>query len=168
MTKTPKKRTKKYCPRPVRTNAVDWAIAGVHKLVSDDCNLIINPLKRALEHFKRATAGRQEWNDLAEAMNIAEALAGLSIGPNLLPRIHKTQAALQQIALRLLATGSSACKAPELAAITEVIVCFSAQVQLCTQGELSRALKRVKNMRRSGAMDDLSALYAQINDAVAA
>lgn len=159
-----KKRNKKYRERPVRSNTIDWAISGVYTLRHEDRTAMMEPMKIALMQFKRATAEQGHWNALAEGMNIGEALAALDIGANLLPRIHKAQAALERIAMRMMSTEGSACKAPELAAITEAIVCCSAQLQLCTQAELQRARERINNMERSGVMDDMKQIFQALID----
>lgn len=55
--------------------------------------------------------------------------------------------------------GSSTCYASELAAITEGREMYRAQMTLCSQAEMMRALRRVNDLHRSGGMQDVKRLY---------
>lgn len=144
MSKQKQPRNKKYTPRDVQSDPVSWAIAGVHLMPAQMIAQCLDPINVAFLLLKRGVATRDEWNHVSTALNIAEALAGLDVGVNLMPAIEKGQHALHKIALRMLETGDKACKAPELANIAEAIAMYRAQLQVCTQAEIGRAVKRSK------------------------
>lgn len=159
MTKPKPKRTKRYVPREIQSDPVSWAVAGAHKLPTESLDAMFVPINDAITHLKQGRASRDDWNIVCQALNLAEALAAARIGANLLDAITVGQEALHQIALRMLETGSSTCRAAELSAMDESLVMYRAQLQVCTQAELSRAVARVKNLHRSGAMDDVARIY---------
>lgn len=153
------KRTKRYQPRIVQPDSVAWAVAGVHKMPFQRIDALFVPINAAVTLLKQGKATRCEWNGICQALNIAEALAGLQIGANLLPEIRAGQTALKQIALRMIGKGSATCYASELAAVDESLVMYRAQLKVCTQAELERAIAKVKAAHNSGAMDDIGRLY---------
>lgn len=159
MSRQKPKRTKKYTPREVQADPISWAVAGVHKFPSEKIAQCLAPVNAEFLCLKRGTASRDDWNQVSTALNIAEALAGLHIGPNLMPKIEKGQHALHKIALRMLEFGDKACKAPELANIAEAMAIYKAQLQLCTQAEMSRAVQRVKRLIEGGAMKVVEKAY---------
>lgn len=66
------------------------------------------------------------------------------MGRNLLPEIEAAQAALAEVHTRNKATGSWVLRGPEITALHEGVVRHIAQLQVCTQGELVRAITKVK------------------------
>ncbi|HEY5798683.1 MAG TPA: hypothetical protein VIT92_00605 [Burkholderiaceae bacterium] len=157
------KRNKPYRPRDVQADAAAWAMAGVYTLPLQTQIDVLTPVYAAVLLLKQGKATREDWNIIAQSLNVAEALAGLQIGPNLMPIIAAGQRTLIDIALRMIETGKSTCYAHELAAIDEAIVMTRAQLQLCTQAELSRALARVKDLHRSGHMKDVADIYDRMH-----
>jgi hypothetical protein len=167
MSRQKKPRNKKYRPRELMTNTIEWARAGVltfpHETVDQ---LMVEPLA-AFDKLRRAAADRDDWNMVCQALNIAEALTNQDIGPNLRPQIAAGQEALHAIAQRMLGTGSSTCYAAELAAIDEALLMYKAQVRLCTQGEFTRAFRQVENWHKCGKMLDVQATYYALDKAAA-
>jgi len=76
--------------------------------------------------------------------------------------------ALHTVAMRMLSKGSSTLRATELAAIREGRDMYQIQLSLCSQAECMRAVSRVQNLHRSGAMADVAKLYAQMAEPVGA
>lgn len=85
MTKPKKLRNKAYRPRNVQADPVSWAIAGVHTFPRETRAELIEQVDIAFEVLRRGAAGRDDWNMVVQALNIAEGLAGEQIGPNLIP-----------------------------------------------------------------------------------
>jgi hypothetical protein len=154
-----KKRTKKYVPRAVLADPVSWAVAGSHLMPTEKLDLIQAPVDAAVTVLKQGRALRDDWNVVANALNLAEALAGLQVGHNLTAEIAAGQDALLSIARRMIG-GSATCYASELAAVDEAVFVYRAQMKVCTQGDFSRACKRVKVLHRSGAMRDVADMFA--------
>lgn len=166
MSKPKAKRTKKYRPtREARPDAAAWAIAGVHVLTNEQCAQLFDVEAGALTLLKQGRAKPDDWNVLCQCLNVAEALAGLQIGPNLLLAIAAGQQALIDVALRMQDGRNSTCYASELAAIEEALTMYRIQLKLCTQAELSRALRKVKDMHRSGATADVGEIYERMQAA---
>jgi DNA-binding FrmR family transcriptional regulator len=163
MSKPKPKRHKSYRPRDVQLDAVSWAIAGATCIPPASQAAALAPVMAAVRVLKQGMATRVDWNVVAQCMNLAEALAALQIGSNLMPQIGAGQKALHRIALRMLERGTSTCYATELADIDEAVVMYRVQLSLCTQAEFSRAVVRVKDLHRSGAMDDVARLYLKLD-----
>jgi hypothetical protein len=157
-----KKRNKKYRPREIQTDAISWAVAGVHTFPAETIATTFKPIGEAILLLKKGQATREDWNVPCQSLNIAEALAGLKIGPNLMPQIRAGQEALSKIAQRMIGTGKATCYGAELAAIDEALVMYRVQMKVCTQAEFSRAVNRVKELHRSGAMEDMCRLYERM------
>lgn len=162
-----KKRNKKYKPREIKANALDWAIAGVFTFPVETQRDIMKQPMASFELLRQGRASRDDWNQICQALNVGEALCELHIGDNLLDAFHQGHEALHQIALRMLGGKSSTCYAHELAAVTEALDMHKIQLQLCTQAEFSRAIKRVTNLINGGAQDDVAKTYARLNGVTA-
>ena len=153
------KRNKAYRPRPVNPQAMDWAISGAHTLPMQKQVELIGYVDVALDRLRQGRASRVDWNTLANGMNIAEALAHFQIGTNLVDRINEAQDKLHGVGMRMLSTGKSTCYAHELTAIAEGRDIYKIQLGLCSQAEIMRAVQRVNDFHRSGAMKDVARLY---------
>jgi hypothetical protein len=162
-----KKRNKKYKPREIKANALDWAIAGVFTFPTETQRDIMMQPMASFELLREGRASRDDWNQICQALNVGEALCEFNIGNNLLDDFHKGHEALHQIALRMLGGKSSTCYAHELAAVKEALEMHKIQLQLCTQAEFSRAIKRVTNLINGGAQDDAAKTYARLNGVTA-
>ncbi len=165
--RTKAKRNKKHHPRQVQNDPVSWAVAGVHLFPTETQRDLLAPPGAAFVKLRQGAADREDWNMLSQSLNLAEALAGLHIGPNLLPAIMAGQSALHQIAMRMLGKGCSTCYSKELVDIEEALAMYQAQLKKCSQAEYSRAIARVKDWVRDGTMDKTAQLYARMNGGAA-
>lgn len=95
------KRHKAYRPKVVNREAMNWALSGAYTLPAFKQAELIGYVDAALDALRRGAATRDEWNTLANGMNIAESLAHFQIGPNLMPAIQAAQDALHAVALRI-------------------------------------------------------------------
>ncbi|WP_395009801.1 hypothetical protein [Undibacterium sp.] len=166
MPKSKVKRTKKHRPIAVKTNAVEWAIGGAFTFPIETQQKIMKEPLAAFELLRQGKASRDDWNMICQALNVGEALCELNICNNRLDDFNKGHDALHQIALRMLAGKPSTCYAHELAAVKEAMDMHKIQLQFCSQGEFSRAVKRVTNLLKGGAQDDVAMTYARLNGAV--
>lgn len=155
----PKKRKKAYKQRTVNPDAMRWAISGSYTLPREKQLELIGYVDAAIDKFRTGTASREDWNSVANGMNIAEAFVFYEIGTNLMPQIQAALDALHAVALRMLSSGSSTLYAEELAAIREGRDMYEIQLRLCSQAEAHRAVSRVKDLHRCGAMADVEKLY---------
>jgi len=157
-----KKRNKKYQPRDILASPIEWAIAGSCMLTDAQHAQFMGPVDVAIDKLREGRADRQDWNTVAEGLVFA------GVGANLVPAIKAASEALKAIAERMIAGGSSTCRASELAAIREGREMYSAQLRACTQGESSRAVQRVKLLHQSGAMSDMGRLFNKMRPAAVA
>lgn len=158
-----KKRNKKYKPREIKANALDWAIAGVHTFPTETQRDIMKPPMASFDLLREGRASREDWNQICQALNVGEALCEFNIANDHIDDFHKGHEALHQIALRMLGGKSSTCYAHELTAVKEALDMHKIQLQFCTQAEFSRAILRVKNLLNGGAQDDVTETYARLN-----
>lgn len=163
MSKPKPKRTKRYVQREQLVDPVSWAVAGAHKLPTATVAATMAAITPALKLLKQGRATRNDWNVVCQAVNVAEALAGLQVGHNLLSEIKAGEAALLAVALRMI-EGRATCYAIELAAIDEALFVYEAQLKVCTQSDIGKAIARVKELFRSGAMDNVVAIFDRMVD----
>lgn len=157
-----KKRNKKYAPKIASANTLEWAIAGRCLLPKHMQDGILGSVRQAMQDMRFGRLTKDTWNTLANAANIAEALCYLNIGNNLLPQIEYTQNALHDIAMRMIERGTSTCYAQELATITEGMEMYEIQLSLCTQAELTKALKNVERAHNDGRMVKVKDAYERM------
>lgn len=87
----------------------------------------------------------EEWYVIDNGLRISEALIELNIGNNLVDAIRAGREALDAVGDRIRGTRLSTCRAAELELIREAADLYRIQLTLCTQGELSKAVRRVQN-----------------------
>lgn len=145
-----KNRGKKYSPRLVSANAMDWAMAGAHLLPAPRRAELFEPVELALESLRKGTASMEQWYTIDNGLRLSEALIRLNIGNNLAQAIRAGREALDAVGDRLRSTGSSTCRAVELALIREAAQLYEIQLGLCTQAEMSKAVRDVRNIVISG------------------
>lgn len=150
---------KAHRPRGKLIDPVSWAVAGVHTMLHADRERVMAPVKDAMQAVRNGRANREDWNAISQAMNIAESLAIEQVGRNLTPDIQDSQAALKSFGLRLAAGASSTCYDAEVSAISHGVFVYEAQLKVCAQADLGRAVRRVKAWHASGAMQDIGKLY---------
>ena len=140
-----KSRGKKYYPKPVSANAMEWAMAGAHLLPVAKRAEIFEPVAEACEALRDGIASMAQWYTIDNGLRLSEALIGLNIGNNLAPAIRAGREALNDVGERLRFTGSSTCRRTEFALIRESTDLYRIQLGLCTQAEMSKAVRVVQN-----------------------
>lgn len=138
-------RGKKYSPKPISANAMEWALAGSHLLPAAKREELFEPVTEAFERLREGGASMEQWYNIDNGLRLSEALIALNIGSNLAEAIRAGRAALDDVGARLRVSGSSTCRAAELALIREATELYQIQLGLCTQGEMSKAVRAVKN-----------------------
>ncbi len=68
------KRNKAYKPRPVNPQAMNWALSGAHTLPMHKQVELIGYVDVALDRLRQGRAARDDWNTLANGMNIVKRL----------------------------------------------------------------------------------------------
>lgn len=147
-----KKPKKKYVKKIVYANTIEIAVtkrALVSKANQEDW---FGPVQAAFEAMQRGTLDKEGWVAMSNGLNVAFSLGQFcDIGPNLLPEIKRGQDALLKVGVRLHHDGRVTCWALEMALIREALDLFKIQLSLCTNGELTKALKHANDPLGHGA-----------------
>jgi hypothetical protein len=141
---------------------MEWAMAGSHLLPPERRRELFEPVAQAFDSLREGAASMEQWYTMDNALRLSEALIGLNIGNNLAPQIADGHRALDAVGLRLRLTGSSTCRSLELGGIREALDLYQIQLGLCTQAEMSKAVRRVTNMIISGARDGAANLTGAV------
>lgn len=100
---------------------------------------LLAPVREGFVAIREGQWNREQWQAVANAMNIAEALAKDGIGPNLMDAIAAAQYGLRMLARRFHEAGTKAAYGVELGLIAEGIDILTAQMQQSTNGDLKKA-----------------------------
>lgn len=153
-----KKPRKAYRAKPVSLDPISEGIYGAALFMPWQRSKVVAGPEAGFDLLRQGKAQNQDWNQVSQALSVAEALCGMNIGNNLLPQIEAGISGLTSIAIRMLEkNGPTTCYAGELAAIREALDMYKAQLHHCTQGEFGRAVKQVTNMLTSiktGTLED--------------
>ncbi|MFM0405248.1 hypothetical protein [Paraburkholderia dipogonis] len=127
-------------------------MAGAHLLPEAKRAELFDPVLQAFEALRQGMASMEQWFTVDNGLRLSEALISLNIGNNLAEAIRAGRDALKGVGDRLRATGSSTCRAAELAFIREATELYQIQLRLCTQAEMSKAVRHVKNVINGSVM----------------
>ena len=146
---------KKYKPKGVRLDAVQWVINGFRNISETGDAVLHLKIKNheSLECLRKGEATRLDIDAIISAFNMAEALARMQIGDDYAAEIKAGQDALLAVAKRGVSRDDRfVLKAEELSAINLVLEIHDAQLEITTIGELEKAMdivtKEIK-MRRA-------------------
>jgi hypothetical protein len=134
----------KYKPRPVRTDNLNWILAGMKKVGTLPTAGIALKLKNheALDSILRGQGTKEHVDVLIHAMNMAEAMVRIrdDLGADWATEIRAAQDAIYTMAKRGVEKGSFAFTGPEMTALKLVMDVHDAQLDDCTVKEMERAL----------------------------
>jgi hypothetical protein len=146
---------KKYKPKGVRLDAVQWVINGFRNISQTGDAVLHLKIKNheSLECLRKGEATRLDIDAIISAFNMAEALARMQIGDDYAAEIKAGQDALLDVAKRGVNRDDRfILKAAELTAINLVMEIHDAQLEITTIGELEKAMDIVTKeirMRRA-------------------
>jgi hypothetical protein len=146
---------KKYKPKGVRLDAVQWVINGFRNISETGDAVLHLKIKNheSLECLRKGEATRMDIDAIISAFNMAEALARMQIGDDYAAEIKAGQDALLDAAKRGVNRDDRfVLKAAELSAINLVMEIHDAQLEITTIGELEKAMDIVTKeirMRRA-------------------
>lgn len=107
---------------------------------------VMLPYLRAMEALRAGTFSEGHWRELADAANLAQALAELNLCNDHDAKFQAAQRALQAIAFRHATKGSWTPYGAELVALAEALEIHEIQLSVCSVAEAERALNRVRNL----------------------
>jgi hypothetical protein len=122
-------------------------MAGAALLDEADRINVRRILARALESMRTTQGALEGWRSIADAMNVAEALADIGICSDEASRflIAEAQAVLSGVFQRHQARGSWTLYAPEIQALAEAVERHLLQLEFCSMREYQQAVRTVKN-----------------------
>ena len=133
-----------YKPRPVRTDNLNWILAGMKKVGTLPVAGVELKLKNhdSLNMILMGKGTRDHIDVLISAVNICEALVRIreDLGLDWANEIRAAQDALYTMAKRGYEKGRFAFTGPEMTAIKLVMDIHDAQLDNCTVKEMERAL----------------------------
>jgi hypothetical protein len=139
---------KRYVPKHVTPNTVGLVLDAIVTLTLAQQAELLAPIQGSLEAFRTGRGSADDWANLADAMNVGEALAQLAIGADHADTFNTAQAALAAVHARIAERKSYTLRGAELTALDDAVFVHRIQLEHCSQGELLRAVDNVK--RRVG------------------
>jgi hypothetical protein len=135
----------KYKPRPVRTDNLNWILAGMKKVGTLPTAGTALKLKNheALDSILKGQGTKEHVDVLINAVNMAEAMVRIrdDLGADWKTEIRAAQDAIYTMAKRGVERGSFAFTGPEMTALKLVMDVHDAQLDDCTVREMERALE---------------------------
>ncbi len=150
-----KRPRKPYRPRMVDVDVVHNTIARACAMPAPRQDTLYLPAFAALANFADGNGNRAAWCDMADCMNVAEALCELRVLTAHVDMFQAAQAALHSIFQR---GGSPAWTITdaEAAAVRDALWFYRAQLIYCTQGEMANAIELVKRRKHQALQGNAS------------
>lgn len=106
---------------------------------------VFNPAQKAFEAFRQGLGTHAAWCHMADALNVAQALAELRIAGDHATAFEAAQTALADVMERHPGGGGWVLRGAEIAALDHALWLYSVQLQHCSRGELGMAVQRTLN-----------------------
>lgn len=140
----------KYKPRAVCTNPIAFAIEGAS--ITDTFRLDKLRLVElsAIDAFAKGVATVHDWRAVSDLSNVAETMAEMGTGPEVLPVVREVEGALLDAHARHEQTGRIATTGPGLQAMRDLAEYHDLQRSSVDRSTYERAIQRTMNKIRSG------------------
>lgn len=145
-----KKPKKKYQPKGIIKDPIRYMLRGNKPAEESAITKLKIGYHMAMVAVTQGRAGKAEWQEIANVLNVAITLAEMGYGDQYLPEIVKAQGAMVLIRERLKATGRITVKAEEMNAINEALELHDQQVELVTVREMETAILSVERQLARG------------------
>jgi anthranilate/para-aminobenzoate synthase component I len=132
-------------------NPIEFAIVGA--ALTDEATLDKLRFRElaAIEAFRTGKAGKQEWCDLADMLNICETLSRAGVGPEALESCEQAQQALAEAHERHHKEGRALLlRGVELQALRDAYEFHDLQRQSIPRADYERAITKTHDRIRSG------------------
>ena len=137
----------KYKPKGVRLDPLNYVITGMTKVSAKESEYVTMHLKNmsALDSLTKGTANKGEIDIVIGVINVAEALCELGFGKEYHQLVLDASSALYNVCKRSFNINDRfVCRGEELSAIKTGYEVHDAQMEVCTIGELEKALDLIK------------------------
>jgi hypothetical protein len=142
---------KAYRPRPVDRDPVGLATAMAALLDPPQRQKLVDRCATAFEAFRGGRGTAALWADLADALNVAEALAERGIANDHAELFQRAQAALSDVSSRHEHGRSWTLYAADITALDEALYVHGIQLEHCSQREFAESVRQVQR-RVAGAL----------------
>jgi len=142
----------KYKPRGVRLDAMKWVVTGMTKVSAKESEYVTMHLKNmsALDSLTKGTASKQEMDIIIGVINVAEALCELGFAKEYRQMVLSASSALYDVCKRSFELGDRfVCRGSELSAIKDGYEVHDAIMEVCTIGDLDKALDVVEDVLKA-------------------
>lgn len=134
----------KYKPKGVRLDNVAWLLSGMKPMRTEPAALDLRIKNHAaMTAMVKGEGTRHDIDVLIGAFNMAEALARIGRGTELMPEIRAGQDALLEMSRRGLAKGKFLFTGPELNAANLAMDIHDAQLDAATISDIEKGLEVV-------------------------
>lgn len=148
-------------PRPL-INTMMLATHRASKLDTQQRADLMAPAHAAALALSRGEGSPEVWQQMADVLNLSEALCELRIAGNLRGTVDEAQAALGALMLRIRGRGWTQYP-NEIATLREAVWLYGVQICLCSAGEHLRAIEIVRN-RIGQALAGNASARARVHD----
>lgn len=135
---------RRYVPKRIELDPIDLAISGAALLQPEQRAQLIEPTRRAFADLRSGRGSEQAWRDMADACNVAEALAEQGIANDHAEKFEGAQVALADLHARVRATGRWTLRAAEIVALQDAMEIHEIQLEHASQREIGRAIATVR------------------------
>jgi hypothetical protein len=139
------------------------AIAGAAVMPADAQRRLVGPGFEALADLRSGRGSVAAWQQLADRLNLAEALCELRIANNLADTVQSAHAALAAVIQRAQAGRGWTLFGPEVKALDDALWIYQTQLSLCSLREHQRAEDIARN-RISQALAGNASARAVVHD----
>lgn len=145
-----KKPTKKYRPRVLIKDPLNFVVAGCKPADPQAVTKVKISHHMAMLAMTQGHGGREEWQEIANALNAGIILAEMGYGIEYVPDMEKAQGAMVLIRDRLKETGRITLRAFEMQAINEALALHDEQLEIAPVRDISRAILEVEKQIARG------------------
>lgn len=142
---------KKRQPGPINPQAFMLVIQGFKPLTDDDKASLFKQTIKALNSMQFGiNLTTSDFTTLCDMLNISLLLAEDGIGAEYKAELHLAREGMQDAKQRYIKTKKLGFTATELSAVKVALSIHSAQIDLCSMGEFTRAFNEQKNRISKG------------------
>lgn len=150
-------------PRPL-VNTMQLATHRAGKLSTQQRAKLMTPAHAAAQALSRGQGSVEVWQQMADVLNLAEALCELRIAGNLSSTVDQAQAAMAALMARVKAGRGWTLYSAELKALRDGVWLYGVQLDHCSAGEHLQAIAMVRN-RIGQALAGNAGARARVHDA---
>lgn len=144
--------SRKRCIRKVwrLLNPIEHAISGARITTVEDRNKLLIRELASFDAFTRGQATLRDWSDMVNVNNLAQTMAGMGVGPEVMPHCHTAEQALEEAAKRFQNIGRMGLSGPGLNALREVIEHHDLQRAIIPRSQYEEAIRLTGARIKSG------------------